>query len=459
MATTSRPLTCPPKPAADGAYKGIDPAGATIVFWHNHSQDRETALKAIIDRFNKGNPWKITVNEIYKGGYNTIQDAMKAGIVTRDLPNLTVAYQNEAALYQSANPPTLIDLNNFVTDTTYGFGDKGLADFFQGFLTADINSQFNGARLGFPLYRSMEVLYYNQDALKALGYTAPPKTWDEFKDMACKYTKSGAGKIGYEVRTDASFVAAAAFAQGADVYDPKTNKFTLDSAAIQLAPQVMQDLMNSKCATLIAENNADQNDFAKQKSLFLIGSSSGIPFIQGAIDKAGKFNWTAAPIPYKDQPVQNIYGASVSIPKTTAQQELAAWLFVRWFSEPDQQAEWAKITNYFPVRQSTSAGLTDTFTKFPAYKAAFDLLKNTKGEPPIAAWAQARNDITKAFNNVLDGSSTADTFKKLNNDENDYLKAFKANLSTATPKPPAPATAAATMAATTSATVAATAAK
>lgn len=451
----------PKTPTTDGAYKGVDPSGTTIVWWHNHSQDRETALKAIIDKFNKGNPWKITVNELYKGQYPDIYQAMLAGLQTKDLPGLTVAYQNEAGTYQTANG--LVDLNDFVNDKVYGFGDEGLADFFQGFLASDINSQFNNQRLGFALYRSMEVLFYNVDALKALGHDAPPKTWDEFQKWSCDFTKANPGKIGYEVRTDASFIAAAAFAQGGDIFDYKANKFTYNSPAVQVAPQVIQDMLNNKCASLIAnpQGRSDQNDFATGKSLFYIASSSGITFVAGAIKSAPQhFTFNTAPIPYKDQPVQNVYGASVSIPKTNPKTQLAAWLFIRWFSEPEQQAAWAQASQYFPVRQSTATGLADFFSKNPAYKTAFDLLKNTKAEPPFAGYNPIRTEADKAFNDVLDGQNVAERFGALNNTANDLLTKYKPNLTPATPKPATKAaTAAATMSATAAATMAATAAK
>src|SRR5258708_10772359 len=98
----------------------------------------------------------------------------------------------------------------------------------------------------------MEVMFYNKDALKSLGYDAQSKNWDEFKDMACKYKASGADRTGFEVRTDASFVAAAAFAQGGDIYDYKNNKFIYDAPETQVMPQVMQDLMQQGCASLVA---------------------------------------------------------------------------------------------------------------------------------------------------------------------------------------------------------------
>ncbi|MBX3084995.1 MAG: extracellular solute-binding protein [Anaerolineae bacterium] len=426
-------------PTADGVYKGIDPKGAKVTWWHNHTGAREDAVKAATEAFNKGNPWGITVEPINKGSYPVIYQAMLAGLQTGEIPQLTVAYQNQAATYQNAK--ALVDLDAFVKDPVLGFGKDLTDDFFQGFLASDVNPQFGNQRLGMTVYRSMESLYYNVDALTKLGYTAPPKTWDEFKEMSCKFVKEGLGTDGYQVRTDASFVAAAAFAQGGDIYDAAADTFTYDTPEVKVMPQVMQDMIAEGCAKVITENFGDQNSFIAGNALFYTGSSSGIPFVADGIAKAPtQFAFDIAPIPYKDAPVQDVYGASVSIPVTTREQELAAWLFVRWFDEPDQQAAWAAASNYFPVRKSTASGLTDVFTKIKAFQSAFDLLGSTKAEPPIAGYDPVRALASAALNNVLDGASVDEEFAKLNEEANKVLAANKPGSPLPTPLPTATAT-------------------
>jgi multiple sugar transport system substrate-binding protein len=444
-----RTFDLPTKPTTEGAYAGVDPTGAKVVYWHPHQGAREQATKNAVDKFNKENPWKITIEPIFKGNYDVIFQAMLAALQTKELPNLTVAYGNQAAQYQNVN--ALVDLNAFVNDQVYGLGKSVTDDFFPVFIKADVSPQHGNQRLGMSLYRSMEVLYYNKDALTELGYSAPPKTWDEFKDMACKYTKSGSGRIGYEVRTDGSFVAAAAFAQGGDIYDYTANKFIYDSPEAQVAPQVMQELYQEGCASLIAEAFSDQADFAKQKSLFYIGTSSGLTFVRAAINdsvKAGgkDFVFDIAPIPYKDKPVVNVYGAPVSVPKTTKEQELAAWLFIRWYTEPEQQADWAITTNYFPVRQSTAKGLEEYFKTNIPYKSAFDLLAETQSEPAVAGYDAVRSLASKAFNNVLDGKPVDEEFASLNEQANEILAKNKPGSPLPTPIPTKVPTAAATAA-------------
>jgi multiple sugar transport system substrate-binding protein/sn-glycerol 3-phosphate transport system substrate-binding protein len=411
-------------PTADGAYKGVDPTGAKVTWWHNHTGVREPMVKTAVDQFNKENPWKITIDPIAKSAdYAVIYQAMLAAMQTGDVPQLTVAYQNQAATYEASKRGTLIDINNFVNDKVFGFGNIWKDQFFQGFLTADVNPQLGGMRTGMPVYRSMEVLYYNVDALTKLGYKAPPKSWAEFKEMACKYVKEGMGKDGYQIRTDASFIAAATFAAGGNFYDADKDTIDYTIPEAKVMPQIMQDMKKEGCATLIAEKNGDQTAFANQSALFYTGSSSGIPYVVSAITASKKvFNWDIAPIPgYKDQPVQDVYGASVSIPKTTPAQELAAWLFVRWYTEPAQQTFWAQNSGYFPIRKDTAAGLADFFKNNKFYESAFNLLGSTATEPAIAGYDPVRKLVTQALNNVLDGKSVDDEFAALTEAANKVL--------------------------------------
>ncbi len=357
-------------PAADGELAGVDPSGQTVVYWHQHSGAREEFLNQMVTEFNDNNPWGITVEASNQGSYGDIYNKMIAGIPSGDVPNLVVAYQNNAAAYYLAGG--LVDnMDAYVQDTTWGLNEAEVADFVPGFFTQDYTPD-GTARIGFPPNRSAEALYYNMTALQELGYTAPPATWDEFRDMACKFTEQGWSgyegddTIGYTIRTDASSIAAMTFALGGDIY--ADGQFNYAGPQTVQALQFMVDLYNDGCAELIAENFGDQNNFTAGRALFFTGSTSGLPFVKSGVEEAFKtpFDWSVAFIPYGDTPVSNVYGASVSIPKTTPEAQLAAWLFIRWFTEPEQQAKWAEVSNYYPVRFSTQENMTELFDALPA---------------------------------------------------------------------------------------------
>ncbi|MGQ9629756.1 MAG: ABC transporter substrate-binding protein [bacterium] len=401
------------------ALRGVDPTKAEVIFWHQHSGPREKILNEMIDEFNKANPWKITVKGEYVGSYNEVYKKMLAALAAKNPPNLVVAYQNQAAAYQVAGG--LVDMNIYLYDPKWGIPADDLKDFFKGFLDHDVSSQFKGMRLGFPPNRSVEVLYYNADWLAELGYGGPPKNWEEFREICIKATDKAKGKWGYEVRTDASNFFAQVISRGGDIAKPDGSGYVLNTLEARASMEFMQKLYKDGYATKIAERYGDQTDFGNRKVIFTMGSSSGLPYYSQAVREgaSGPFKWSVAAIPYTTpRPVTNIYGASVSIPKTTPKQQLATWLFVKWFSEPKQQARWAIATNYFPVRRSTAQELRDYMEKNPAYKAAFELLENTKSEPPFAGYDEVRDAITASFEAIIDGADVAATLAKLEAEAN-----------------------------------------
>lgn len=396
-------------PSAEGELAGVDPSGATVTYWHQHSGAREERLNELIAEFNEANPWGITVEASNQGGYSDIYDKVIAGLTTGDLPTLVVAYQNQANAYLLGGG--IWDLNIAVNDATWGLNEAEEADFIPAFFGQDVDPA-TGVRIGFPPNRSLEALYYNATALAELGYEAPPTTWQEFHDIACTFTENGwsgyeGDVFGYSIRTDASNIAALTYALGGDIWDPSTQTYAYNNPQTVEALTFFQNLLNEGCANLIAESYADQNDFAAGKNLFYVGSTSGLPFVLSAIEESGNpFDWSVTYLPYSEAPVVNIYGASVSVlagPNITVEEQLAAWLFTRWFSEPDQQVAWAEASQYFPIRLSITDGLGNLFAEIPQYEDAWELLLNADGafEPPVASYDLVRRDAQNAFNRIL----------------------------------------------------------
>ncbi len=419
--------------SAQGDYENVDPSGQTITFWHQHTLDRETALQQIVAAFNSSNPYHITVKAEYQGGYNDIFRKMLPVLDTADAPNIVVAYQNQSATYALGNGVT--DMRPLVDSPKWGISAADKADFFPGFFNADVFPSFGGARYGFPPNRSMEVLYYNIDWLKELraagkiDFDGPPVTPQQFQQAACAATKNPYGKattsgaIGYELSIDASRFASWTFAFGGNIFDDAANRFTYDSEAANQAMTFLQGLFDEKCATIVTENYGDQTDFGAGRTLFTIGSSSGLPFYKSAVDEGAKFDWSVAAIPHTTpDPVMNIYGASVSIPTGHSKEaNLASWIFIKYYTSPTVQAQWAKASEYFPVRKSVANELTDYFDAHPAYKTAFDLLPYGIAEPPVPGYDFVRDEVASDMAAIMDGAPVADTLKTANATANEIL--------------------------------------
>ena len=84
-------------------------------------------------------------------------------------------------------------------------------------------------------------------------------------------------------------------------------------------------------------------------------------------------------------------------------------------SESDQQAEWVRVSNYFPVRKSTADRLGDYLAKNPQFAAAWKALQTSdlKAEPSFLGYEQVRDAISAAYDAVLDGADLDSTLADL----------------------------------------------
>jgi multiple sugar transport system substrate-binding protein/sn-glycerol 3-phosphate transport system substrate-binding protein len=421
-------LLATPAGAQSDPWGAVDPSNQNLVFWHNHTRDRQDALQAIVQTFNESNPYGITVTQETQGSYPDIFRKMLGLLGTPEVPDLVVAYQNQAATYQLRD--ALVDMTSLLQSPRWGLSAEEQADFFPAFFQQDVFPLFDNARLGLAPNRSMEVLYYNRDWLAELGYSEPPSTPEAFKAVACKAVRtpfsraSGSGAMGYQLTLDASRLASWTFAFGGDIFDYRTRLYTYDSDGARQAMAFLQDLYAAGCARPVSERGGALADFSTGRLLFTSASSSGLPFVKAAVDAGAEFDWSVAPLPHTTPtPVMNVYGASVSMPKSTPERELATWLFVRYFTSPEVQAGWGQAANYFPVRQSAAQRLGDYFQLHNAYKIAFDLLPYGHHEPPVPGYDFVRAIAEEALAAIFaQGRGVEKTLARLNQDANASLQ-------------------------------------
>ena len=421
-ALAARPLS-----AQTAKLSAVDPTGAQISYWYQHSGDRDKAMQVMIADFNRTNPWKITVRGEYAGPYDQVYNKMVAAIAAGSPPELVVAYQNQAATYAASG--ALVDLDPYVHDPKWGIQGQ-LGDFFAGFINQDVTTRYGGLRMGFPPNRSIEVMYYDAAMLRAAGISTPPRTWDEFAADSAKVTVPGRGTYGYALdNLDASHVFAMVISRGGTFTTPDGTGYRLDTAQMKDTLVFMRKLTASGAARRIAKKYDDQADFGNGLAAFTLASTSGLPYYDSAV-KAGKngvFDWGIAPVPQAAPtrtPALDLYGASVSVPKTTPQKQLAAWLFIRWFSEAPQQAAWTRVSMYFPVRRSVEPLIGDILKSDRRFASAWGMLKTAdlRGEPPFAAYDLVRDAITAAYSKVLDGADVDSTLAALQAQAEKILK-------------------------------------
>ena len=416
-------------PASDGNFAGVDPRGQTVVWWHNHSREREELLIEIVNEYNETNECDITIEPLNQGDYNDIRDAVNASVAAGELPAaLVVGYQNDQAFYQLNE--SLVDLNDYLNDSHWGLSEDEQAEFYQSFFNQSIHVAYDDQRLGFPPNRSIEMLHVNMSYLRDLGYDAPPTTPDEFVEMSCAAAAaSESGEGGYVLRDSASALAAWTFAFGGDISNEDETGYVFNGDATIEAMEMLVELATpgedgQVCAYFF--DGFPNPEVASRNAVFAMGSSSGIPFYVGDFatiaEEAGTEpdEYAVAAIPHTtDDPVMNIYGGDVMIVKTTPEQQLAAWQFIKWFTSPEAQADWVAASNYFPTNSGTVEFLDNYVEANPVYAQALDLLQYGKFEPQLISYQSVRDAAEEAYNAMIQGADIQATLDDLTETANE----------------------------------------
>ena len=411
---TAQPTTPPPTAVPTEVLdpiSQIDPSGQEVLFWHVSTQIHEEVLLELIEEFNSTNEWSITVVPEYGGYYGDLMTKNLAAISAGTPPDLSIAYANQAAAYAEAG--AIEPLDDYVNSAKYGLSADDILDIYPAFLQTDRNPYFDNKMLSFPPSRSMEVMFYNIDWLNELGYDEPPETWEQFKGMCIAATDAEAGTAGYALSVSASTFAGWIWSRGGELLSPDAENAIFNSPEGVEALTFLKELIDGGYAYQIAERYGDQTDFANKKALFTFGSTAGLPYYAQAIQDENtgepKFNWSVAPFPHScPDPVVDIYGPSICVFKSTPEKQLASWLFIRWFTQAEPNVKWAKVANYFPIRESAaqSAEMQAYMSENPNYQKAFGFLQWGKGEPVVPAYQTMRGFIDDATTAVVTGQAT-----------------------------------------------------
>ncbi len=411
----------PAEPTGPGGVTAADLKGVTVEFWHVWSRRVGEALEALVQEFNETNEWGITVQPINQGGYGDMFNKMNAAINTGELPDLVVGYQNQMLAWDLAGE-VIVNMNEYVNDPNFGFTPEEQADFYEVFWMQDV---VGDKRYGLPVQRSAQYMFYNVTWAKELGFENPPTTPEEFYEQACAAYQANLnddnpendGTGGWVVTSNASAVAGWIWAFGGDIVDEQ-GRYTFNTPEAVEALTFLKKLYDDGCAW-ITESRYPNPEFATRQALFTSSSQAGIPYQLAAFEDAGNDDeWTLIPFPSAiGKPVINVYGPSVAMITSTPEEQLAAWLFIKWFTQPENQAKWIEASGYFPTRKSTEPLLEQYMAENPQWAAAVTWFKSEetlkKFEPRDASWSAVRNAVSEHVSQIFTPDFTADQIPAL----------------------------------------------
>ncbi|MEZ4671857.1 MAG: extracellular solute-binding protein [Anaerolineae bacterium] len=344
-------------------FAGIDPSGVTITYWHQYNNPTQLSyISGIVNAFNAANPYGIRVDAKASGNYNDIRTSTNNAIISGDLPNLVAGFPNDSLSY--ALDDVVVDLTPYYADAKWGFDAAALADLNQVALDSWL---FENGRLGVPNQLSGEVMFSNAAMMQELGFSADsPVTLDEFAAAACAAANSnmtgadGATVQGYPIVADASQFETTVAGIGGNIWVDGQWNFTTEESTRVL--QLFKDLYDQGCAYIPEAAFGNTADWARAINPFAFSSSAGIAPTLNTVRDAGNLvtDWKVLPAPVNaagDKPVIQLFTPGIMIMSATPEEQLASWLFLRFFASPEIQAQWSQSLSLFPLSKSASAML------------------------------------------------------------------------------------------------------
>ena len=397
-----------PAPALTTADIELSGSPIALTLWHTQTGANAAALQAMVDRFNSTNGKGITVTLQYQGSYTQLYQKNLSAIQAGALPELAVAYESFVADYMKAD--VVLNLDPYVNSAKNGLTKESQADIYKPYFDTNRFPQFGNQLLSFPFTKSLFLQYQNDDILKEIGKSAP-KTWDEFEQTAAAAVKKGADgkttRYGWAITINASNFNGWVLSRGGKLMSDDQKTVAWDQQPAIDAVTMMKRMIDSGSA-YVPKGFDYQTDFGTAKVLFVEESSTGRPFFKSSFKQP--INWSITNIPQSDpaKPKTVQYGANIAIFKSTPEKQLASWLFVKWFADAAQTAEWAVKSSYMPVRKSAA----DTDTLKNAWKTdvqgkqAFDQIGTSIPEPNVRGQQDIRTVIEDMLNAVVAGKVT-----------------------------------------------------
>jgi multiple sugar transport system substrate-binding protein len=383
---------------AAGCGGGSSGSG-TLIFGMG-PDDAQGTMAALIEKFNKQSDFKVKhqVMPADTGSYfDKLKTEFQAGTGNIDVIGGDVIW------------PAQLAANGWVLDLT----DKFPASEQQKFLEAPLNSvTYEGKVYGVPWYTDAGMLYHRIDLLEKSGYSEPPKTWDELKEMADKVTQDQDVQYGFVFQGDAyeggvcnglEYI----WQYGGDVLDPSDpNKVIIDSpesaAGLATERSMLSGGVAPQAVSTYQEAETDAAFFQDPgKAVF----ARQWPYGYAYLDTKGYLKQDqvgVGPLPTKEgQDLASCLGGWDMLINAQSDMQDEAWEFIKFMTAPEQMKFRAVKATVLPTR---TALLSDPeIAKIPVVAQGKPAIENTHPRPVSEYYADMSLEMNEQFNAALKG--------------------------------------------------------
>ena len=373
----------------------------TITF--TFGPDNSGGLQTLIDRFNEQNEgalqveWRETpaASDEY---FEQMLSELQSGKSTVDVIGGDVVW------------PAQFAANGFLVDLSDRFTDQMKADHLDGPLQP---ITYEGKTYGVPWFTDAGMFYYRKDLLEESGFSQPPKTWDEMKEMVAKIrADSGEEYDGYVfqgAQDEGGVVNGLEHIWNAGGEVLEGDRVVVNSAEAVEGLKLRRSMIEDGIAPVAT------GDYSTQESQAAFTNGDVIfmrnwPFVYGLLSNPDQSQVTPeqvgiAPIPVSGSGAQSFSGLGgwnflVNAASEDRIEEI--WAFVEFMIAPEQQKTLALESTRLPTLKSLYED-EELLQKVPVASLGRESLENSRPRPVSPYYSDMSLEMAGQFNAALKG--------------------------------------------------------
>jgi multiple sugar transport system substrate-binding protein len=376
-----------------------------IVFWHGNTDLALTQMNKLVKEWNAANP-NMQVKPVYYGSSDRALTKVETAVASGVYPDIAYLYGSWAA--NIATSPALLTLNDFIeNDPTFNWDDFWPAERFA--------ATVNGKIIGVPALVDNLAIVYNPALFDQanLPYPSPDWTWDDFRAAAKALTDPATKQFGWAYPADASedtvwHWEAMLWEAGGDILNADNTEAVFNSPQGVQALTVLQDMATVDHSIYIDTTNSKIQDVFNAGKIGML--------VTGPWDLPGFKN-----VDYGVQIMPSFPGGdheTISGPDNWVlfnngpDRAKAAFEFIKWYTDPEQDIQNALYTATLPIRQSELdvAGYQTFLDKYPGIQTFVENEQNAlKARPVTPKYPMVSEALGQAIVSVLLGKADAQT--------------------------------------------------
>jgi sn-glycerol 3-phosphate transport system substrate-binding protein len=382
------------KGAPTAETPGTRQAGpVSIDLWHSEVGSNVETLNRLVDEFNASQN-EVKVSASFQGTYDEAAAKLIASLGSGQVP--AVVLLNESQTQRMIDSGAVAPAQDFIDKEDYDLSDID-EKAVQYYTVKD-------KLWAMPFAGEMSLLYYNKVTFREVGLDPekPPQDLEELRQYSEKIFKRDAS--GNVVRSgialDIHGWLGTILADHGDLWvdesnghDGRATKVLFDNDTGRWFFEWWHDMVDSGLAFNVGRNPSYADNLlamASDRAAMAFSYAGALRSVIDALEKGvegveiGVSQMPGVP-GGKGLNSFSIYALWIMNQRPEQEQE-AAWKFIKWLVEPEQQAEWFGGTGYLPVSLSSVdlPAAQDLVASYPLFQVPLDLYRNTPATPATA---------------------------------------------------------------------------